>query len=146
MFVYSLISAWKMGLCLTHLHPEELHLVRNKKIVLHNRNFAPQAHLFTVEAKSSKATRRCYLESRFSKWAVWNPHHIHNCLKSPRCLGERWRMVVPPHLAYGDSGAGDSIPGQSAEKFPNYQDQNFGKLPPLIDRQDADYRWSHPHI
>ena len=22
-------------------------------------------------------------------------------------------MVVPPHLAYGDSGAGDSIPGRS---------------------------------
>ena len=48
---------------------------------------------------------------------------------------------MPPHLAYGDSGAGDSIPGQRAEKFPNYQDQNFGKLPPLIDpqAQDADY-------
>ena len=66
--------------------------------------------------------------------------------KSSRCLGERWRMVVPPHLAYGDSGAGDSIPGQSAEKFLNYQDQNFGKLPPLINPQDVDYRWSHPHI
>ena len=48
-------------------------------------------------------------------------------------------MVVPPHLAYGDSGAGDSIPGQSAEKIPNLQDQNFGKLPPLIDPQVADY-------
>ena len=35
---------------------------------------------------------------------------IHND-PSIRCLGERWRMVVPPHLAYGDSGAGDSIPG-----------------------------------
>jgi len=27
-----------------------------------------------------------------------------------RCLGERWRMTVPPHLAYGDSGVGDDIP------------------------------------
>ena len=46
---------------------------------------------------------------------------------------------MPPHLAYGDSGAGDSIPGQSAEKIPNLQDQNFGKLHPLIDPQVADY-------
>ena len=68
--------------------------------------------------------------------------------KSSRCLGERWRMVVPPHLAYGDSGAGDSIPGQRAEKFPYYQDQNvlscllwlILKLKMLI------IRWSHPHI
>ena len=30
MYVYSLISAWRMGLCLTHLHPEEYHLVRKK--------------------------------------------------------------------------------------------------------------------
>ena len=67
MYVYLLISAWRMGLCLTHLHPEEHHLVRNKTFVVRKRNFAPQAHLFTVEAKSSKATRRCYLESRFSK-------------------------------------------------------------------------------
>ena len=28
-----------------------------------------------------------------------------------RCLGERWRMTVPPHLAYGDHGAGEDIPG-----------------------------------
>jgi len=34
-----------------------------------------------------------------------------------RCLGERWRMVVPPHLAYGDSGAGDSIPGGATLTF-----------------------------
>lgn len=27
-----------------------------------------------------------------------------------RCLGERFRMIVPPHLAYGDQGAGDLIP------------------------------------
>jgi len=28
-----------------------------------------------------------------------------------RCLGERWRMTVPPHLAYGEDGVGDDIPG-----------------------------------
>eukprot|EP00088_Acartia_fossae_P066267 TRINITY_DN82074_c0_g1_i1.p1 TRINITY_DN82074_c0_g1~~TRINITY_DN82074_c0_g1_i1.p1 ORF type:complete len:367 (-),score=59.08 TRINITY_DN82074_c0_g1_i1:43-984(-) len=27
-----------------------------------------------------------------------------------RCLGERFKMIVPPHLAYGDQGAGDLIP------------------------------------
>jgi len=34
-----------------------------------------------------------------------------------RCLGERWRMIVPPELAYGDSGAGDSIPGGATLTF-----------------------------
>merc|ERR1712083_671158 len=34
-----------------------------------------------------------------------------------RCLGERWRMVVPPHLAYGDEGAGDVIPGGATLTF-----------------------------
>lgn len=28
-----------------------------------------------------------------------------------RCLGERWRMVVPPHLAYGEEGREEGIPG-----------------------------------
>ena len=27
-----------------------------------------------------------------------------------RCLGERWRMTVPPHLAHGDDGVGDDVP------------------------------------
>lgn len=27
-----------------------------------------------------------------------------------RCLGERFKMIVPPHLAYGDSGVGNLIP------------------------------------
>ena len=34
-----------------------------------------------------------------------------------RCLGERWRMVVPPHLAYGDGGSGDVIPGGATLTF-----------------------------
>jgi len=34
-----------------------------------------------------------------------------------RCLGERWRMVVPPHLAYGNDGAGDVIPGGATLTF-----------------------------
>jgi len=34
-----------------------------------------------------------------------------------RCLGERFKMVVPPHLAYGDSGVGDSIPGGATLHF-----------------------------
>jgi len=34
-----------------------------------------------------------------------------------RCLGERWRMTVPPHLAYGDRGVGDDIPGGATLTF-----------------------------
>ena len=34
-----------------------------------------------------------------------------------RCLGERWRMTVPPHLAYGDQGVGDDIPGGATLTF-----------------------------
>eukprot|EP00092_Neocalanus_flemingeri_P049111 GFUD01056330.1.p1 GENE.GFUD01056330.1~~GFUD01056330.1.p1 ORF type:complete len:410 (+),score=112.63 GFUD01056330.1:65-1294(+) len=34
-----------------------------------------------------------------------------------RCLGERWRMTVPPHLAYGDDGVGDDIPGGATLTF-----------------------------
>jgi len=34
-----------------------------------------------------------------------------------RCLGERWRMEVPPHLAYGDDGVGKDIPGGATLTF-----------------------------
>ncbi|KAM8795148.1 peptidyl-prolyl cis-trans isomerase FKBP10 [Eudromia elegans] len=33
------------------------------------------------------------------------------------CMGERRRVVVPPHLAYGESGAGDKIPGSAVLVF-----------------------------
>ncbi|XP_010209317.1 PREDICTED: LOW QUALITY PROTEIN: peptidyl-prolyl cis-trans isomerase FKBP10 [Tinamus guttatus] len=33
------------------------------------------------------------------------------------CVGERRRVVVPPHLAYGESGAGDKIPGSAVLIF-----------------------------
>ena len=36
MYVQSLISAWRMELYLTHLHPEEHHLVKNKTFVVVN--------------------------------------------------------------------------------------------------------------
>ena len=105
-FFHILISAWKTGQCLTHPHRGELHLVRYK-IMLDCRLrscISEQVPLYMVEAKSSKATQRFSREGTLPFW------HI-RCSVSIRCLGERWRMVVPPHLAYGDSGAGDSIPG-----------------------------------
>merc|ERR1711892_1156624 len=35
-----------------------------------------------------------------------------------RCLGERWRMTVPPHLAHGDDGVvEDNIPGGATLTF-----------------------------
>ncbi|NWV00275.1 FKB10 isomerase, partial [Upupa epops] len=33
------------------------------------------------------------------------------------CMGERRRVVVPPHLAYGENGAGDKIPGSAVLQF-----------------------------
>ena len=141
MCAYWLTSAWRMGLCLIHLHPEEHHLVRNKTFVLRNHNFALQAHLFTVAAKSSKATRRCYLESRFSKWALRNPHHIHNCFQ---IIQVSWRTLE-------NGGASSSglwwfwgwrlDPRSMSRKIPLLPRSKLVKLPPLIDpqAQDADY-------
>lgn len=34
-----------------------------------------------------------------------------------RCLGERFKMIVPPHLAYGDRGVGDLIPPEATLYF-----------------------------
>ena len=48
-------------------------------------------------------------------------------------------MVVPPHLAYGDSGAGDSIPGWStnmAESVHGLESLIFS--PDLWNSNDAD--------
>lgn len=33
------------------------------------------------------------------------------------CVGEKRKMVVPPHLGYGDNGAGDKIPGGATLYF-----------------------------
>uniref|UniRef100_A0A8C3K6L5 peptidylprolyl isomerase n=1 Tax=Calidris pygmaea TaxID=425635 RepID=A0A8C3K6L5_9CHAR len=33
------------------------------------------------------------------------------------CVGEKRRVVVPPHLAYGENGAGDKIPGSAVLIF-----------------------------
>ena len=129
-FFRILITAWKTGQCLTHPHRGELHLVRYK-IMLDCRLWScisKQVPLYMVEAKSSKATQRFSREGTLPFW------HI-RCSVSIRCLGERWRMVVPPHLAYGDSGAGDSIPG-----WLNIWTPSGWMLP--WEPNDADLRWS----
>ncbi|CAM9793739.1 unnamed protein product, partial [Bubo scandiacus] len=33
------------------------------------------------------------------------------------CMGERRRVLIPPHLAYGENGAGDKIPGSAVLIF-----------------------------
>ena len=38
-------------------------------------------------------------------------------IEQGKCLGERWRMVVPPQLAYGDQGTGDIIPPAATLTF-----------------------------
>ena len=34
-----------------------------------------------------------------------------------KCLGEKWRMIVPPELAYGEHGTGDIIPPRATLTF-----------------------------
>uniref|UniRef100_H2ZWG1 peptidylprolyl isomerase n=1 Tax=Latimeria chalumnae TaxID=7897 RepID=H2ZWG1_LATCH len=33
------------------------------------------------------------------------------------CMGERRRIIIPPHLAYGEQGVGDNIPGSAVLMF-----------------------------
>ncbi|MBN3283054.1 FKB10 isomerase, partial [Polyodon spathula] len=33
------------------------------------------------------------------------------------CIGEKRRIIIPPHMAYGESGAGESIPGSAVLVF-----------------------------
>ena len=58
-------------------------------------------------------------------------------IEQGKCLGERWRMVVPPQLAYGDQGTGDIIPPAATLTFEvKVIDFTESETPPPLEKEE----------
>jgi len=66
------------------------------------------------------------------------------------CVGEKRKLTIPPHLGYGDSGAGDVIPGGATLLF-DVELISIGDAPPPVNvfkeiDEDADAQLSREEV